>query len=420
MLKHGNANSKRVIVNSLRGKVIKLVSHSVAAPMFEIIYSKWATSSERNLLQQEFFGDMYKHEKESDVVRLEDALNMPAMKGAVLSAVKANIVRILDKKLAKSSLLHSVLLDFLKFCSKEDREEVCQQIQECLLDFIGTKNGAQIVVRCICQATNKSKKSIMKSLKGHVMEIAKSEYGHLVLLSLFDTVDDTVLLKKLLMPELLCDLVGLANNEYGKKVLLYLVAHRDHLYFHPSDIAILKEGVALSNSKKDMNVRITEIKEVVLNPLLEAIANDPKGWMSSSSIEMVTLAVLKSGNGNEAKKAFEAIAEYVCDLNVKIVENGKEINIMEHPGTHMMLKKLILHDKEKAAEERVTFSSVLVSKLSTEILSSWIKCNRGCFVFSFSFGNFIEFSDARCFGETSQFDKSNQDRNFSWSKNPFQ
>lgn len=36
----------------------------------------------------------------------------------------------------------------------------------------------------------------MKSLKGHVMEVARSEHGHLILLALFDTVDDTVLLKK--------------------------------------------------------------------------------------------------------------------------------------------------------------------------------------------------------------------------------
>lgn len=39
----------------------------------------------------------------------------------------------------------------------------------------------------------------MKSLKGHVMDFAKSEHGHLILLALFDTVDDTVLLKKVSM-----------------------------------------------------------------------------------------------------------------------------------------------------------------------------------------------------------------------------
>jgi pumilio family protein 6 len=39
----------------------------------------------------------------------------------------------------------------------------------------------------------------MKSLKGHMMEVAKSEHGHLLLLALFDTVDDTVLVKKVCM-----------------------------------------------------------------------------------------------------------------------------------------------------------------------------------------------------------------------------
>lgn len=50
-------------------------------------------------------------------------------------------------------------------------------------------------------------------------------------------------------------------------------------------------------SKKDQEVRISELLDAVSDPLLEAIANDAKAWMSSSSIGMVTLAALKSGKG---------------------------------------------------------------------------------------------------------------------------
>jgi pumilio family protein 6 len=50
----------------------------------------------------------------------------------------------------------------------------------------------------------------------------------------------------MLMPELLGDLWSVANNEYGRKVILYLVAHRDPLYFHPTEVDMLRKGSALS------------------------------------------------------------------------------------------------------------------------------------------------------------------------------
>jgi hypothetical protein len=70
----------------------------VAAPVLNYIYSKCTSASEKIMLQQEFYGDMYKQDNESNVHSLDDVFHMtPSMKGAVLSAVKANLSRILDK-----------------------------------------------------------------------------------------------------------------------------------------------------------------------------------------------------------------------------------------------------------------------------------------------------------------------------------
>jgi len=77
----------------------------VAAPILEHIYSTWASASEKSQLRQEFYGDMYKHDKESDVHSIDDVLQKtPTMKEAVLSAVKANMSRILDKSVLTPKL----------------------------------------------------------------------------------------------------------------------------------------------------------------------------------------------------------------------------------------------------------------------------------------------------------------------------
>jgi hypothetical protein len=76
----------------------------VAAPVFEHMYSTWASASEKSMLRQEFYGDMYKQDKESNVHTLDDVFQMtPTMKEAVLSAVKANMSRILDKSVSTTN-----------------------------------------------------------------------------------------------------------------------------------------------------------------------------------------------------------------------------------------------------------------------------------------------------------------------------
>ena len=73
----------------------------VAAHVFEHIYSKWTSASQKSMLRQEFYGDMYKQDKESNVQSLDDVFQMtPSMKEAVLSAVKANMSRIFDKSVS--------------------------------------------------------------------------------------------------------------------------------------------------------------------------------------------------------------------------------------------------------------------------------------------------------------------------------
>ena len=73
----------------------------VAAPVLDYMYSKCTSASQKSMLQQEFYGDMYKQDKESNVHCLDDVFQMmPSMKGAVLSAMKANFSRILDKSVS--------------------------------------------------------------------------------------------------------------------------------------------------------------------------------------------------------------------------------------------------------------------------------------------------------------------------------
>lgn len=59
---------------------------------------------------------------------------------------------------------------------------------------------------------------MMKALKEHIVELAKHEHGHCTVIALMDVVDDTVLLNKIILSELLKNAAELAVNEWGRKV----------------------------------------------------------------------------------------------------------------------------------------------------------------------------------------------------------
>ncbi|XP_029167278.1 protein penguin [Nylanderia fulva] len=381
ILKHGSREIKNDVICAFYGNIVKLMSHTVSAPLIELTYSTWCTDLDKIYFKQEFYGDMYKQAKDKAVKSLPDVFeNANDMKTATLSAVKANLVKILNKNLVDSTLLHTILWEFFGVCSNEDRNELIVMLRSCIVTLSQTKMGAKVAVQCIWHGNNKDRKVIMKAFKENVKTISMSEHGYMVLLALFDSIDDTVIMKKIILAELQEDLTDIALNEYGRHVILYIVARRDSHYFPPSVVEYLHQGDDNSISKKPADIREKELFEAIRDPLLDAIAADVATWLSNSAIAMVTLAILKVGSGEKLKTAFESIAKFISDENSKIKENETEYNSIEHPGLHMMLKKLIQNDKELLKKNESTFGEILLSYLTTEVLQRWLEFNRACFL----------------------------------------
>lgn len=381
MLKYGSQQIRHEIISVFYGNVIRFMCHSVSASLLELIYSTWATEIEKIYFKQEFYGDMYKQGKDKEIKTVSDTYKIAGdMKTATLSAVKGNLMKILNKKFLNSTLLHCVLLEFLNDCSIEDRTEVITLLKNSIVELSQTKFGSKVAAICIWHGTNKDRKIIMKALKGNIKTISMSEHGYLILLALFDSVDDTVLIKKIIFSEIQNDLIDIALNDYGKHVILYLIARRNSHYFAPSIVKYLEQGDNNIISKKPANIREKELLYSISDSLLESVITNTSIWMSNSSIAMVTLAILKIGIGEKLKKVFEAVAIFISDSKSKIKEGDEEYKPIEHTGLHMMLKKLIQNDKELQKKNECTFGEILINYLKTNIVEKWIECNRGCFL----------------------------------------
>lgn len=378
---YGSDQLRKELLAACNGHVVKLSSHLVSAPIFEYAITEFATDADKNRLKQEFYGDMYKQAKDENVKCLEDVFKSAAdMKKATLSAVKVNLIRILNKKLGTSPIVHTVLWEYLSSCSSADRDEMLPMLRTLIVDLSKTRDGTMAGIVTIWHGSNKDRKIIMKTLKEHTKEICISEHGHLLFFALIDCVDDTVVLKKIILSEVLSNLSEIVHNEYGRKVILYLVARRDTHYFHPALVEFLKKGDGNAFSKKPADVREKEVLESVIDKLLESIVSETNTWLSNAPTQMVTLAILKSNYEGDLKPAFEAISDFILNPDSKIVEEEKEHNPIEHAGLHMILKKLIQLNQIFLDKKRTSFGEVLAERLDKGILENWIQVNRGCFL----------------------------------------
>lgn len=381
ILKYSSQEIRSEVISGFYGNIVKLMSHSVSASLVELAYCTWCTKFDKIYFKQEFYGDIYKLEKDKNVKSVSDVFEIATdMKLATLSAVKTNVIRIINKGFVNSTLLQTVLWEFLCVCSVEDRGELIVMLRSYIITLSQTKVGTRIAMQCIWHGNSKDRKIIMKALKGNVKAICMSKYGHMMLLALFDSVDDTVLVQKIILSEVQDDLVNIALNEYGKHVILYLVARRKSLYFSPDVVEYLSQGDGNSASKKLAHIREKELLDATRDSLFDTIIADTEMWLSNGSIAMTTLATLKVGSGEKLNSAFESIAKFLTNIDSKIKDNDIEYSVVEHPGLHTMLKKLIQNDKELLEKNESTFGEILISHLTPKVLEKWTEFNRACFL----------------------------------------
>lgn len=218
MLKYGTSALRSQIIQKFYGHVTKLTSHAISAPIFEYAYTTFASATQKQHLIQEFFGDIYKSTKDDSIKHLRDVYEKsPDMKVAALGATKANLLRVLNKNFLDSGLVQSVLYQFLSECSQQEKAEFVSQLAEHIVVISNSKDGARVAMQCIWNGSTKERKIMMKALKEHIVELAKHEHGHCTVITLMDVVDDTVLLNKIILTELLKHATELAADEWGRK-----------------------------------------------------------------------------------------------------------------------------------------------------------------------------------------------------------
>ena len=139
---------------------------------------------------------------------------------------------------------------------------------------------------------------MLKSFKTYVAKICKEENGHLVMMAIFDCVDDTVLVKKVILSELLANMADLCSDPFGRRVLLYLLAPRSPTHFSPQFVSLISAGDGNAHSKKDQSVRWAELQSRVVAPLLALASGRSCLWARSKCHAPLLLQIADSAPSN--------------------------------------------------------------------------------------------------------------------------
>ncbi|XP_030851927.1 pumilio homolog 3 [Strongylocentrotus purpuratus] len=386
MFRYGSKEQRLAIMRSFHGKVCQLVRHKEAAEVLEEAYNNHANAQERSALMEEFYGARFAVFKSTGIHTLDEILQKdPSLRQGIMDHMLKTLTPLLDKTVIKHTIVHKAIYDFLLHATEKMRAELIEAMREVVVQILHTQDGARAAMHCLWYGTAKDRKVIIKSFKTFVQKICKEEFGHRALFALFDCVDDTKIVSKVILEEMMKAAYEVATDQYGRKVLLYLLVPRDPSHFHPDIVKQLQRGDDNPVSKKESAVRRKELLEAASPALLKLLITHTKEMAYSKSNSQLALALLQHIEGDKSA-VYSMLATLAAEELVPILVNdpGKmdEMHIVEHPSGHLMFKRLLAHEKAEREKGDVSssLSDCLLEELSDENIRSWLRINRGAFV----------------------------------------
>ncbi|XP_029301201.1 pumilio homolog 3 [Cottoperca gobio] len=381
MLMYGNKELVASVIQTFKGHVRPMLRHAAASSIIEYAYNDKAVLAQRLMLTEGLYGNTFTVCKSGVCNTIEKVAEAnPDKLNNIIDEMKQILTPMAQKEqVIKHSLVHKVFLDYFLFAPDKPRTEMIESIREAVVYMAHTHDGARVAMHCLWFGTAKDRKVIIKTMKTFMVKFATGEFGHLVLLAMFDCVDDTKLVKQAVLSEILLSLDEVIGNKYGKKVLLYLLSPRDPAHLLPEIIKVLERGDGNTHSKKDMGIRRKELLEVVSPTLLEHL-RDNATFMVMDKASSVTISDILASACGDLRPAMTAVAQLA---NHELVPGGidGQLHMAEHPAGHLVLKWLLEQDMtlaEAGKEER--FGRILLDTVGTETLKSWVKVNRGAMV----------------------------------------
>ncbi|KIW67085.1 hypothetical protein PV04_06358 [Phialophora macrospora] len=400
----GDDESRDAVVEEFYGHVKRLIRHPEASWIVDDIYRTIATRQQKAILLREWYGPefvffgksnkskMASSDDESVTSDLSEILAQhPEKRGPIMSHLHEMTNQLVQKKTTGFTILHDALLQYFLNC-KPGSPEITEFFSMLHDDEEGdlqknlafTKSGSRLLCLCLAHGSSKDRRGIMKFFKTHIKLLAGDQYGHKVLLTAYDVIDDTVMTSKTIFPELLSkdreagareeELLAQVEHLTARIPLLYLMSPDAPKWLITEDTAALISEIReirKETSKKDPTKRRLELLEHIAQPLLDLIQSQTQYLAQSSfGCQFIVETIFGCAGVGDAKGALVAIASLATDRPEDVDKKAEVERIISTPTVGRMLKTLVQggrFDKAtksiKLVEPSLRFHQTLYSKI---------------------------------------------------------
>lgn len=248
MLDSANKEQRQQILSQFHGQTLAFLRHPSASQVLEHSY-QLANGTEKAALVSEFYSPefrIFKGIATQGKGRLVDILadSPQSKKRAILEHMALALQPILEKGIVDHSIVHRALDEFLVVAPQSMGRDVVEHLAgPLLLRMLHTRSGALVACKCVAAGSAKERKKIVKGFKEHVAKVARDDHGHLVLLQILEVIDDTLLVRKTILSEVVKEVLPLSLHKYGSRIFLHLLAPHVRRYFPADVISVLQSNV---------------------------------------------------------------------------------------------------------------------------------------------------------------------------------
>lgn len=384
---HGDKETRDLVVPEFFGHVRRMIRHPEASWILDDIYRGAATPIQKSNLLHEWYGAEFAIFKNSgqgsESADLKELLGKhPEKRKPIMHALHELINGLVQKRTTGFTMLHDAMLQY--FLNVEPfSEETTDFIEllkgdeegDLLKNLAFTRSGARVVCLALAYGNAKDRKQILKTYKNTFQTMAYDRCAHQVLLAIYDVIDDTVLMSKTIVPELIGKnpssedqtqtLLMSAVNLNARIPLLYPFCGKSKAIIPNEDLTLLDElhSIRSKTSKKNPEARRKELVASLSPPLLMFIAENLGSLVPTSfGCQFITEILLDaSGDRAAALNAIAALAHESPEL-------------LNSPAGGRMLKTLVLGGRFNPAcnamdltEPPLGFHNLLYASIKDEI-----------------------------------------------------
>lgn len=362
-LKNGSAKQRGLIISLFSGHIRELLRHTEGAQVLELAYNDYANKDERREIILEVFSSEFTHYK-PDLYSLKEVVGSDATKQTKISKnLKDYLVSMETKPVWSYSIIHRTLLEFFSVAMERDKIDLVQILSKKCVEMVHTRDGACSIMHFIWNGTAKDRKIILNSFKPHLKKICLEDHGYLPIISIFDSVDDTVLVSKIFLGLSQEDFSHILSHHQGRKIYLYLVSPRDPKYFHPDVTKVLKIGDGNATTRKPADIRSRELQEKILPEFIKSLAKTLPDNIRNKSNSILYLAALRS---------------HFVDLTVldeSLVQALKsKPGIVEEDSAHVVAISAFRRHNSN------TLLELVLTEIGIQHMAQWATSNRGALV----------------------------------------